>query len=177
VPVLTFHPTQDLSAIFDKYRNLEASSDSKLSINYSKYFKLNEQLMLSFYQDNNSEPSIFSSIYRKEFWPAGCYRILNRTWQYPRVKRIEKTINLNLYEMITNQLLWCKSQKDFRLAFISRQKNNRLFNKMISDLKEYKNLEFKIGPKLWMCKGNNFDCYQHIMYYGDSNVFEEWWRP
>jgi hypothetical protein len=102
-----FIPTDSRRIIFEKYKNIQASVPSKLMLNYGKWFNLDEQEMLTMYKPNEfSEPSIFSSIYRRDWWPVGAYRILNRTWQYPRVTKVEKTINNGLYEMIDAQLNW-----------------------------------------------------------------------
>ena len=172
-----FIPTDSRRTIFEKYKNIQASVPSKLMLNYGKWFNLDEQEMLTMYKPNEfSEPSIFSSIYRRDWWPVGAYRILNRTWQYPRVTKVEKTINDGLYEMIDAQLNWCKAQPNFKVAIISRNKNTRLFNKMQSDL-ALKGLSFYQGKKLWVCEGSESNCLQQILYFGDATVFDEWRLP
>ena len=173
-----FEHQDSRAEIFDRYRQIEAVSDSRLAKNYNKKnFKLNEQLVLSYYQkDDSSEPSIFSTVYRKDFWPSGVYRILNRTWQYPRVTRIEKTINDGLYEMILTQLEWCKKQSDFKTAIITRSKNSQLFKKFQEDLKS-KDCEFFYAGKFCVCEGDKSDCLQHILYHGDRGVFDRWPTP
>jgi hypothetical protein len=173
-----FPPSDSLALLFDNYRQIEASSNHKFSNNYNnENFSLVEQTALTFFKKSeNSEPSIFSTIYRRDWWPVGVYRVLNRTWQHPRVTKTEKNINNGLYEMLISQIEWCKTLPDFRTAIISRQVNHRLFLKMIKDLK-IKNYHFNIGPKIWVCKGNEYDCLQDTMFYGDQLAFQEWWCP
>lgn len=172
-----FVPTDSRRTIFEHYKDIQTSIPSRLVLNYSKWFNLDDQEMLTMYRlDKSLDPSIFSTIYRRDWWPIGSYRILNRIWQYPRVTKVEKTINDGLYEMIDAQLSWCKSQPNFKVAIISRNKNTRLFNKMQSDL-ELKGLSFYQGKKLWVCEGSEADCHQQILYYGDATVFNEWRLP
>lgn len=172
-----FVPTDTRRTIFEQYKDIQSTIPSRLVLNYSKWFNLDEQEMLTMYKHTAfSEPTIFSTIYRRHWWPIGAYRILNRVWQYPRVTKVEKTINDGLYEMIEYQINWCKKQPEFKVAIISRNKNNRLFDKMQSDLKS-KGLTFSQGKKLWLCEGSEADCLQQILYHGDASVFEDWRLP
>lgn len=172
-----FVPTDPRRTIFEQYKDIQSTTPSRLVLNYSKWFNLDEQEMLTMYRHTAStNPTIFSTIYRRDWWPIGSYRILNRVWQYPRVTKVEKTINDGLYEMIEHQLTWCKQQPEFKVAIISRNKNTRLFDKMQLDL-SYRGLEFSQYEKLWVCEGSEADCLQQILYHGDSSVFEHWNLP
>lgn len=172
-----FTPDDPRRKIFEHYKTIQANIPSKLALNYSQWFDLDQQLVLSYYRkDQDSDPTIFSTIFRRDWWPVGTYRILNRTWQYPRVTKVEKSINRGLYDMIEAQLEWCRSQPDFRAAIVTRNKNKRLFIKMLEDLK-LRNLDFKQGGKIWVCEGADVDCYQHVMYYGDTDSIDGWSLP
>lgn len=168
-----------LAAKFNYYKSIEHSSNHVLSENYSdENFVLNEQTILCFYQlDEMSEPSLFSTIYRRDWWPDGCYRIINRIWQYPRNRyHMKNNVNDHVYEMIIEQIKWCQKLPNFRTAFISRQRVNRLYDKFSQTLKTY-GYDFIVGPKLWVCKGSCNDCYQKVLYYGDNSVFNNWYTP
>lgn len=171
-----FDHSDDRAKIFDYYRDLEAKSDSPLASNYNtKNFILSEQSILSYYKkDIDSDPSTFSTIYRRNWWPQGCYRIINRMWQYPRNKKIKGDVGQHVYHMIQSQIHWCLEQEDFRLAFISRQNVNRLYDRFIIGLDKL-NLSFEKGPKIWVCKGSSQDCFQNILYYGDSSILDNWY--
>lgn len=164
--------------IFEHYKKIQSNLPSKLALNYSdERFNLDEQEILTYFKKSpTQDPTIFSTVYRREWWPEGSYRILNRTWQYPRVTVVQKTINDGLYEMVSEQISWCKKQPNFRIAIITRNKNKRLFFKMIKDLKKI-NLDFFIGENIWVCEGTALDCYQHVLYYGDKSVLKEWNKP
>jgi hypothetical protein len=171
-----FDHNDPLVSVFDKYRHIQENSGTRLSINYSKgYFAPEEQSVFSFYVNeiDSTEPSLFSTICKRDSWPSGVYRILNRTWQYPRVTRVEKTIHEGLYDMVEEQVKWCKQQPDFRAAIITRSRNVRLFERMRKDLLQ-RDLEFHYGGKVWVCSGSAEDCYQHVLYYGDDEIFKEW---
>jgi len=172
-----FNYTDPLTLKFDYFRQIESLGNSRLAKNYSpSNFVLSEQAMLSFYQKNESmNPSLFSSIFRRDWWPKGCYRILNRVFQYPRNQRIKKDLGDHVYQMIVEQAKWCQQQPDFRMAFISRQNMNKLFDVMTNTLNQKHNLNFKNGPNIWVCKGSCDDCYQSIIYLGDDSVFQEWY--
>jgi len=172
-----FTPSDARRHIFEHYKTIQSTIPSKLALNYSKWFNLDEQETLTYYKKSvDADPSIFSTIYRRNWWPTGAYRILNRTWQYPRVTAMEKTINDGLYDMIESQLEWCRQQPNFSVAIITRNKNKRLFNKMQADLKQ-RGIDFFIGKKIWVCEGAEDDCYQHVLYYGNKDTIDQWSLP
>jgi len=165
------------SAIFDKFRSIEEHADHPLASNYTKErFRLEEQAQLCYHQDGEKDPNLFSTIYRRDWWPEGAFRVLNRTWQYPRVEKTEKDFHDYHYEMLFSQVKWCAAQPNFKVAFISRQKNHRMFEFGIKLLKR-RGVVFEQGPKVWVCKGQEHDCHQQVLCYGDLSVFDNWWKP
>ena len=163
--------------IFDKFRSIEEHADHPLASNYTQaQFRLHEQSQLCYYQDGDKDPTLFSTIYRRSWWPEGAYRVLNRTWQYPRVEKMERDFHDHHYEMLFSQIKWCEAQPNFKIAFISRQKNHRMFEFGMKLLRK-RGVVFEQGPKVWVCQGKEEDCHQQVLCYGNLSVFNDWWKP
>jgi len=74
-----FSATDELISVFDQYRKQQELSGDKLSSNFKlENFRYADQEVFTIgYKDNN--PYLFSTIFRRPWWPHGAYRILNRT--------------------------------------------------------------------------------------------------
>lgn len=161
---------------FDLHRLSVANSGHRFSSNYSsKDFVYKEQLVFSIGYKNDV-PHLFSTVYRRSWWPVGTYRILNRLWKNSLDNAINKDIDDIYIDMISAQLSWLKiNQQDFQTAVISR---NGIENKMLSMLAGKLNnadLDFKIYKnRVWMCKGEAKDCLQTVLYYGNEETLRLW---
>lgn len=170
---ITFSPTEPLALLFEEGRRIEMELDHHLRDNYRPgNFELGEQEQLTIYFENGS-PSMYSSIYRRDWWPEGCYRILNRTWKYPRTTEFNKKIYAGIYASTISQLEWCLKQPTFRSAVMTVAVNKRLLRGIAEGIAPM-GYNFTHGHKLWMCKGTSEQCYQHAIIYGDSLVEQEW---
>ncbi len=147
----------------------------KLVSNYTlENFNYNEQTAFSIGYKNNS-PFLFSTIFRRQWWPEGAYRILNRTWKLERQDHISRGIDPIFRYMVEDQIDWLKSNTNYKAAFISREKNSRntLFNVMDElNIGKYK-FDF-YDDRVWVCEGSEEYCLQNILYTGDMKVFLKW---
>lgn len=124
----------------------------------------------------NKNPFLFSSIYRRDYWPSGCYRILNRLGKIHIDSTPNKTIDECFLAMIQKQIEWLAENKiDFKTAIISRNNNSKLmFHNLSIELMKI-NLPFHLYEnKIWVCKGDKKSCFQNILYYGNKNLLDTW---
>jgi hypothetical protein len=174
--IAIFLPSDQKRKTFENYNKKHLEINFRLKKNYqTENFNLDDQCVLTYYKkDISSDPTIFSTIYRRNWWPVGVYRILNRVWQYPRVTKLEKSINDGLYEMIQAQLEWCLNRVDFKTAIITRYKNKRLFDKIQKDLANRSIFFQKSKKRIWVSNEMSLESCQDVLYYGDQSVIEKW---
>ena len=94
--------------------------------NYSiKNMDLDAQLAFSIaYQTTVDCPFGLSSIYRRDYWESGVYRILNRTWkplgEYD--ENVTMALNPLWTDMMKSQIEWLQENtNDYRASIISRK--------------------------------------------------------
>jgi hypothetical protein len=169
----TFSPLDPLAKIFDEHRQRELDADHTLVDNYSlRKFPLEKQEQLTMYVENNV-PTMFSTIYRQDWWTPGCYRILNRTWKNPRTLEFNKHIYEGIYASTISQLEWCKKQPGFRAAFMTRENKDGILRAIATGFKK-RGYIFSTGHRIWTCKGSKPRCYQYAIIYGDDEIVSEW---
>ena len=175
--IITFqHDNKELLKVFDNSRInfIKKNNNDKLIENYSKWFNYQEQLAFSIGYKNNC-PYLFSTIFRRDWWPEGCYRILNRTWKQEKQFHISKAIDPLFLEMVQDQLKWLIENKNFKTGIISREHNSR---NTLLNVKNYLNTyEYKfnlLDTRVKMCDGPDCHCLQDILYTGNNGVFKKW---
>lgn len=175
--IVTFdHTDTELLSVFDTSRKkLISMYSGKIIENYKiENFNYQEQLAFSIgYKDNT--PYLFSTIFRRNRWPKGCYRILNRTWKLNRQNHISKEIDPLFKDMVESQMHWLNKNLNPTTVFISREHNSR--NTLIN-VRDYLNTgEFKFTLLEGLIRVSNGDpsvACQDILFAGDSEVFKEW---
>lgn len=161
---------------FDLHRLSVTNSGHRLSKNYSaKDFAYNEQEIFSIGY-KNSIPHLFSTVYRRDWWPTGTYRILNRLWKTSLDNLTNKDIDDIYIDMISAQISWLKTNRqDFQTAVISRNGSENRMLSMLAIKLNNANLDFKIYKnRVWVCKGTADACLQTILYHGNEETLTSW---
>lgn len=170
------HNNDALMQEFDSHRLSVANSGHRLSKNYSsKDFVYNEQEIFSIGYKNDIS-HLFSTVYRRNWWPNGTYRILNRLWKTSLDNFTNKDIDNIYIDMISAQVTWLKeNRQDFQTAVISRNGSENRMLSMLAIKLNNANLDFKIyKDRVWMCKGTADACLQTILYHGDEETLTSW---
>lgn len=173
--IKTFDITDSLIELFDQERIKQSLRDDKLSSNYSKEnFVFAEQESFSIgYKDQT--PYLFSTIFRRDWWPAGAYRIMNRTWKTERQDNVSKKIDPMFLEMMESQVEWLRNNRDFKLAIITREHDARnTLLQVKSELNTRGNNFDLFENRVWVCNGAPEHCFQDILYTGDSSILTAW---
>ena len=161
---------------FDLHRLLVTNGGHRLSRNYSsKQFVYKEQEVFSIGYKNDV-PHLFSTVYRRDWWPIGTYRILNRLWKTSVDNFTNKDIDDIYIDMISAQLSWLKTNRqDFQTAVISRNGSENKMLSMLAIKLNNANLDFKIyKDRVWVCKGTADACLQTILYHGNEEPLHLW---
>lgn len=124
----------------------------------------------------NNEPFLFSSIYRRSYWPVGCYRILNRLWKVDSDSAVNTNIDKLYTIMIAHQLTWLKeNKKDFKTAIITRNRNSKHTLELLSKHVNEIGLDFNVyNKKIRVCKGDDYNCLQDVLFYGNKELLDSW---
>ena len=172
----TFEISDPLISTFEEFRKQQESRNDKLSHNYScSNFNFLEQEAFSIGYKNNN-PFLFSTIFRRQQWPTGAYRILNRTWKVDRHSHVSTGIDQIFLDMVSRQISWLReNKKDFKIAFISREHNSRnTLHNVAKSLNMHNNVFHVFENRVWVCNGPHENCLQDILYTGDVRVLEQW---
>lgn len=170
--IYTFSPTDPLAELFEEYRQIEETQNHILVKNYKPTrYVIEEQCQLSIYVENN-QPTMFSTIYRKDWWLPGTYRILNRTWKNPRTTEFNKLIYEGIYQTTFSQLEWCRKQPGYRSAFMTRENTDRILRAIGRGL-EKRGYQTKVG-RIWTCMGTWDKCNQFALMFDDYTVEQDW---
>ena len=111
----TFEISDPLISTFEEFRKQQESRNDKLSHNYScSNFNFLEQEAFSIGYKNNN-PFLFSTIFRRQQWPTGAYRILNRTWKVDRQSHVSTGIDQIFLDMVSRQISWLRENKKVML--------------------------------------------------------------
>ena len=179
--VITWRPgtSTEYDQLFDNLRELHYNDHThRLWKNYSKNsFDYAGIVANTIYFDNNNVPEVCSTIGSRECWPAGVYRILNRTWKANNKKTFLKKISDSMGQTIISQINWLRENTDCELYFASRQTKN--WEKWgVENLKSQFNLIFNFTEHKYLTCPNECDdtCWQNIIYYGNENLLTQWKR-
>jgi hypothetical protein len=98
-------------------------------------------------------------------------------WKVSRQEHIAKTVDLIFLEMVEKQIDWLKENKDFTVAFMSREHDSKNtlenFAQHLNKLSD--NYQFDVFEnRVWVCEGPAEQCFQDILYTGDKRVLESW---
>lgn len=166
-------------------RELEFHSrvDKKLSANYAhKNMDIDSQIAFSIgYRNDIDSPFALSSIYRRNTWPEGAYRILNRSWKPLGEEDTSVTLRLDALwtDMIDSQIEWLQNNRpDYTASIISREHNarNSLTN-LIKRIHAVSHNRFTLcDERVWLCENRNNpeSCYQDFIYTGNDEVIAKW---
>jgi len=167
---------QELDNLFENLRqNIYDSQQYTLWSNYHvDHFKKCSALTISF-EDNI--PLFCASILERDIWPKGVYRIMNRYWRIGGDHAVLKTLSTGTGILVQSQLEWVRSQKNFQLAFISRQYDH-CQNFSIREFSKNFKINFQSDNYYYCtCETLNDDsCWQKIIYDGNSSILEFWKR-
>lgn len=167
---------KELDEIFDHYRILQfEDKNHKLAKNYSAdFYKFSVAFTIAF--NDEDEPEICSSIAKRDCWPNGAYRILNRLWKTKNHRIIHsKFISQAMAENAISQIAWLKENTKCSLYFISRESPHWM--KWVSTkFSEQYYINFTIADNKYLTCPNECDdsCWQRIIYIGDSSLLDTW---
>lgn len=170
----------ELDSLFETLRQIQyEDSTHSLHLNYAEsVFQECEALSITFDNDN---PVCCSSILHKNFWPNKVYRILNRFWKVPQERfglLNRKSKMLRISNMIKHQLEYSQRVLESELIFISRHEEH--WQQFLID-------SIKINTEYRWQKDQNYhyqtcltpddnSCWQRIIFYGNSNLLNQWNR-
>jgi hypothetical protein len=179
---ITWKPGTDayLDDLFDELREKRFQDrNHKLWKNYSReeISKYSGSIAYTICFDNNDHPEMCSTISQRDCWPQGAYRILNRLWKNSNLLNYPVVMSPSFGSSANSQVEWLKQNTNFRMYFISRQKDN--WEKWcIRMFKKHYGLEFLTDDYKYLTCPNLCDstCWQKIIFNGDPIVLEEWQR-
>lgn len=165
-----------MMAEFDKARKklLELDNDKLIENYLQQNFNYADQTAFSIGY-KNSEPYLFSTIFRRDWWPDDCYRILNRTWKLNRQDHVSKKIDVVFREMVESQIKWLNKNTNVVTTFISREHNSR--NTLINVRNNLNMGEFEftlLKERIRVSEGPEEQACQDILYAGSDKVFKKW---
>ena len=105
----------------------------------------------------------FSSIWhRSKYYRKGEVRVLNRYWEDPSLRQPgHKLAKTHIISTINHQLAFAK-QLGYTSAFISREKNPRMFRKLLDGIENKTNTVWSLSDKkVCVCKEENPSCWQY----------------
>lgn len=105
----------------------------------------------------------FSSIWHRSFYKAGEVRILNRYWEDASLRREGRELaRSHIIQMVLDQLQFAK-EAGYDSAFISREKNPRVFKELINKISNKTNTVWHIhDDRVPVCEGTG--CLQYKGY-------------
>ncbi len=162
---------------FEEVLQFMKFSTHKLSKNYNELFNHHEILAYTYVEDEKGAISFCSSVARKHFWPAGTYRILNRSFKNPAHNKPFQRFNIEWNLMINDQIKWLNSNvSDFRHAIISRKLES--VNTLKSLIDQTKNDGLKLyflDAPVWICEDRkSSDCFQIVIAYSvDEQLYSK----
>lgn len=160
-----------LQKIFDKERNQIAHTDHPLAVNYSTWFDPKEIIAYTMSAERGSV-YLCSTIGRKDYWPEGTYRVLNRLFKGKPQNIVSKNITNYWHDQVKAQIEFLKTLPDFRTAIISRKQGyRRVLGKFRDELAEH-GIDFTLSEKpVWVCNDfNNPECLQDILFFGENCI-------
>jgi len=169
-----FGTNKELDQLFESLRETQYQNKKHhLWKNYSvDAFKECDAVSITF---SNSTPFFCSSILKRDCWPDQTYRILNRLWKPTTRLKSLKRISPELGSMLHSQLNWLQANTNYKLAFISREKDNWQ-QWTVNNFIEHFGLNFNMDNYNYLTCNNvdNNSCWQKIIYYGNPSVLIDW---
>lgn len=166
---------KDLDSLFDTYRQMQANSEHRLSKNYSEdFYKFTIAHTIAF--NREGQPEICSSIASRSCWPDKVYRVMNRLWKTQNYRVKHSTfISQAMVGNLISQVKWLEQNTDFKLYFISREKDGWR-DWSIKKFRSQFALEFKKAEGKYLTCPNELDdsCWQYIIFQGDAIVLNDW---
>ena len=159
----------ELQTKFDHARSIIADSDHRLSVNYCGQYNSNEIIAHSMCFDSDNI-YLCSTVARKEDWPVGVYRILNRVFTPAPKNVFTKRIEPYWISMIAQQLEFCKELTDFRCAIISRQMGYKRTLNQLAGYIRASGIDCAVWDKaVWTCEDfTNPQCQQNVLAVGED---------
>lgn len=162
-----------LQKMFDKERQKISQTDHPMAINYSKWFDSKEIIA---YTMSTEKGSVYlcSTIGRKDYWPDGTYRVLNRLFKGEPQDIVTKNITGFWHEHVKAQVDFLKTVPGFRTAIISRKQGyRRVLNKFKDELGNL-GMEFTLANSpVWVCNDcQNPECLQDVLFFGKDCINE-----
>jgi hypothetical protein len=156
---------------FDHARNQIANSQHPLSCNYAENFNSKEILACSMSYEQG-EIFLCSSIARKEYWPIGVYRILNRVFKPQPTQSFTKKIQSYWADMVEQQLEFCQRIPDFQTAIVTRKLGYVNTLKQLSTTINSKQIQSCLYDRpVWICNDyHNPECLQNVLYIGQNVI-------
>tara|TARA_Y100000592_G_scaffold29022_2_gene46269 strand:- start:4660 stop:5232 length:573 start_codon:yes stop_codon:yes gene_type:complete len=117
----------------------------------------------------------FSSIYNRDFYGEGVYRLFNRFLVSDDIRETGGTKTYNgqhrFFDMLYQQINYVKTLKP-KFYFISRQRKNTRWMKWYYDRfnKNYNENMVVSDKQYWICKGDEYGCCQTLIYPKDKNI-------
>ncbi len=165
----------ELDQLFDALREKQYNDQShRLWQNYSQHM-LSFSVACTIVFDDSQTPLVCSTIGSRKIWPAGVYRIFNRTWKPVQRKSYITQVTPGMGLVAQSQIAWLADNTDCKLYFISREKDNWA-DWMIRDFSTLYGVEFSKDNHKYLTCDNECDCscWQHIIYNGDHEILTQW---
>ena len=162
-----------LQKLFDRERSKIAQTDHPLAVNYSTWFDPREILAYTMSAEK-SRVYLCSTIGRKDYWPEGTYRVLNRLFKGSPQDIVTKNITSYWHEHVKAQVDFLKTVPGFRTAIISRKQGyRRALSKFKNELENW-NMEFTLSDEpVWLCNDfHNPECLQDVLFFGEDCIKE-----
>lgn len=160
-------PTSELAS-FTQALHRARTIPGRTQGNYSqKRFNAFEQEAISLTFDGESFVS-FSSVWKRDWYPRGTARILNRFWKdpnYRKCKPVREVANFVL-DAIRQQVEFCK-QREYDFLFISREFNNGRYLRFLCEEINKNSGDRWIAPDgLFLVCDNPrvLPCWQHLIF-------------
>lgn len=128
--------------------------------------------------DDLGNPELCSSIAKRDCWPEGAYRIMNRTWKHSNRIAYPRKMSPSFGFTARSQQEWLEKNTDYQLMFISRQTNNWQQFTIDSYRQPPYDIIFKKDNYKYLTCPNECDatCWQSIIYQGNDSLLLDWKR-
>jgi hypothetical protein len=171
----------EFDTLFESLRQEQFRDTSHpLHKNYSwKHFN-KECAALSITFNNEGKPLVLSSILFRHCFPDFTFRVANRFWKVSedRLHSLNKNQGMFIFgDSVRSQVEYAQQELGARLVFISREYAK--WQKFVAEnLRSTVNLPFEYDNYRYLTCENPVDdnCWQHIVYYGDSEILNKWER-
>mgnify|MGYP006266805639 CR=1 FL=1 len=180
MPTVTWTPGSNpaMDQLFDQLREQQYQDrEHRLWRNYAPdHFSFAVALTIHF--DELGNPELCSSVALRDCWPSETYRILNRLWKVPGVRKegAPGSMSGSFGLSAASQIEWLNTNTNYKLYFLSRETPN-WENFAVRQFARF-GIHFYRTEFLYLTCPNECDesCWQNIVYNGDSDILETWKR-